>query len=511
MNSIITLKSNETGRDNTLTALKKIAKKGFILLLGCFMIVAVLAVGSRFVLADETTEPEPLSLKPGWQIIDGNWYYADPSSEMAVGWLYYIRSWYYLDPESGIMQTGFVTVNDDLYYLNDSGVMQTGWLKIDGQWYLFSSSGAAVKGWYLSGKTWYYLDPETGAMLTGFQTIGDSVYYLNPSGAMQTGWQLIDGKWYLFSGSGSQITGWYKSGKIWYYLDPENGDMKTGWALVGDKWYFMNDSGAMQTGWLKRGNTWYLLGSSGAMQTGWQKINGTWYYLDPENGDMKTGWVLVDDVWFYLNGNGSLFTGWLQSGSTWYYLTSNGLNYTGLAAWSGDYYYVKEGVYDPTFNGTARIPGLGRDLEVVNGKTPGGTVQPSDAIVKKVQKVMSDNKIRNLWEAFNWCVMTYSVYTTGGGYGTAYYADYGLTNHYGNCYVMAATFVVMARELGYEAYQISGYIASTYIHSWTEVKVDGKFYVFDPDFVVDQGGNGFMINYGDKGTWRYTDAYRMSN
>ncbi|MBR2553830.1 MAG: hypothetical protein IKE94_03105 [Aeriscardovia sp.] len=499
-------------------------KKIFVLGIGLLMIFVFLAFGKTTVFAednieqeaileegDQSSDPQPISLKPGWQMIDDNWYYADSSSQMVTGWLYYIRSWYYLDPETGVMQTGLVTVNDSLFYLNDAGIMQTGWQKLDGQWYFFSGSGAAETGWYKSGKTWYYLDPETGVMQTGWQYIDDNWYYMNSSGAMLTGWQKLDGQWYLLSGSGAAETGWYKSGKTWYYLDPETRIMQTGWQLIDDTWYFLNASGAMQTGWLKLGNNWFLLSSSGAMQTGWQKVGGKWYYLDPENGGMKTGWILVDDVWYFLNSNGSLFTGWLKSGSTWYYLTSNGLCFTGLAPWYGDYYYVADGVYDPTYNGKATIPGLSQELDVVNGRTPGGLVQPSDAIIKKVQKIIDDNKIKNLWDAFNWCVMTYSVYTTGGGYGTAYYADYGLNHHYGNCYVMAATFVVMARQLGFEAYQISGYIASTYIHSWTEVKVNGKFYVFDPDFVVDQGGNGFQINYGDKGTWRYTDAYRMSN
>lgn len=496
-----------------MSDIKRTLKKISILWITFLLMIAFIAAGrtTAFAEEEEGTEPQPVQLQPGWQNIDGDWYFADASSQMVTGWLQYIRYWYYLDPETGAMQKGLVTVGDSLYYLDSSGIMQTGWKQIDGNWYLFSGSGAAVKGWYKSGQTWYYLDPETGIMQTGWLCINDTWYFMNNSGAMLTGWQKLGEGWYLFSGSGAAVTGWYKSGKTWYYLDPESRVMQTGWQKINGQWYFMNTSGAMQTGWLKRGSSWYLLSNSGAMLTGWQKVSGKWYYLDPENGNMKTGWVLVDEVWYYLNGNGSLFTGWLQSGSTWYYLTSNGLNYTGLASWSGDYYYVKEGVYDPTFNGKARIPGLSQDLDVVNGKTPGGLVQPSDAIIKKVRKVMSDNKIKNLWDAFNWCVMTYSVYTTGGSYGTAYYADYGLTNHYGNCYVMAATFVVMARELGYEAYQISGYIASTYIHSWTEVKVGGKFYVFDPDFVVDQGKNGYQINYGDKGTWRYTDNYRMNN
>ena len=451
--------------------LKTILKKITLIWFSIMMAAAVLFMGSAAAFAEDGNgnevvipandeeegeegedpeEPEePLVLKPGWQLIDGNWYYAD-----------------------------------------DASVMQTGWQKVDGKW--------------------YYLDPETGIMQTGFITVDDSLYYLNASGAMQTGWQKIGGQWYLFTGSGDAVKGWFKSGKSWYYLDPETGVMATGWKLVDEKWYFMNASGAMQTGWLKRGYTWYLLSGSGDMLTGWQKVGGKWYYLDPETGAMATGWVAADDTWYYMNSNGSLYTGWLSWGKTWYYLTSWGLTYTGLAAWYGNYYYVADGVYDPTYNGKATIAGISGEYDVVNGKTPGGKIQPSDELKKKAKQVL-DKVGWNLKAAFDWCVMSYSVYTTGGGYGTGYYADYGFKNHYGNCYVMAATFVVLARELGYEAYQISGYIAGTYIHSWCEVNIGGTFYVFDPDFVVDQGRNGYQISYGQSGTWRYTDYYKMNN
>ena len=80
---------------------------------------------------------------------------------------------------------------------------------------------------------------------------------------------------------------------------------------------------------------------------------------------------------------------------------------------------------------------------------------------------------------------------------------------------MAASFVVLARQLGYEAYQISGYVPSVYggltPHSWTEVKVDGNYYVFDPDFEEETPYNGYKITYGASQTWRYSNYYRMGN
>ena len=90
--------------------------------------------------------------------------------------------------------------------------------------------------------------------------------------------------------------------------------------------------------------------------------------------------------------------------------------------------------------------------------------------------------------------------------GTLWYADFGFENKKGNCYVMSGTFYEMAKELGYYIRQFEGGILradGTYAnHSWTElIWDDGKTYVCDPNFTNGTGKNGFLINYGDKGTW----------
>ena len=90
---------------------------------------------------------------------------------------------------------------------------------------------------------------------------------------------------------------------------------------------------------------------------------------------------------------------------------------------------------------------------------------------------------------------------------TEWYADYGFTHKKGNCYVMAAMFCEMARTLGYECHQISGRVPLARggfgPHSWCELVKDGKTYVCDPDFTNETKLNGLLINYGQKGTWRY--------
>lgn len=122
----------------------------------------------------------------------------------------------------------------------------------------------------------------------------------------------------------------------------------------------------------------------------------------------------------------------------------------------------------------------------------------------------------NLRAAFYWAASRpYVSYHVSGNLGLAHFASYGFNNGYGNCYVMAAVFCVMARELGYEAYEISGYVPSLNggmtPHSWVEVKVNGRWYVCDPDFTEETGGNGYLIWYGTPGTWMYASYWRMGN
>ena len=74
---------------------------------------------------------------------------------------------------------------------------------------------------------------------------------------------------------------------------------------------------------------------------------------------------------------------------------------------------------------------------------------------------------------------------------------------------MAATFLYMARVLGYEGNFIEGqvpYRAGGYgPHGWCELNINGTTYVFDPNFEHDTGRNGYQITYGASGTWKYVN------
>lgn len=90
------------------------------------------------------------------------------------------------------------------------------------------------------------------------------------------------------------------------------------------------------------------------------------------------------------------------------------------------------------------------------------------------------------------------------------YALRGFKQGRGNCYVMASTFYIQAKLLGYDVHQVQGKVAHRYPHSWTVIRQNGREWVYDPNFRNETGGNGWKIWYGKKGTWRYT-GYRKMN
>ena len=95
-----------------------------------------------------------------------------------------------------------------------------------------------------------------------------------------------------------------------------------------------------------------------------------------------------------------------------------------------------------------------------------------------------------------------------------WYALYGFKHYRGHCYVHAATFYWLAKNLGYEAYYLQGYVprkgGGVVTHGWVEIVMNGTTYVFDPNFTNETGRNGYKITYGTSGTWRYQSYRRMS-
>lgn len=171
--------------------------------------------------------------------------------------------------------TYHIICNYDLEVITES--VEPGWNQIDGKWYYINDDGSNHTGWLKDG-SWYYFD-EDGVMQTSWLKIGGGWYYFKNSGAMVTGWQKIGNAWYYFKSGGAMATGWQKISNVWYYFK-SGGAMATGWQKISNKWYYFTGSGAMKTGWLKLSGKWYYFESSGIMVTGSKKIGNKTYNFD---------------------------------------------------------------------------------------------------------------------------------------------------------------------------------------------------------------------------------------
>jgi len=129
----------------------------------------------------------------------------------------------------------------------------------------------------------------------------------------------------------------------------------------------------------------------------------------------------------------------------------------------------------------------------------------------------------NLKKAFAWASgRAYQNNTKSSKKGMAaarYYGSYGFGAGRGDCNTVAAVFYWMATVLGYDAKFVQGYVPDGSItnlqsHAWVTIEMDGKTYVFDPDFTrvyASRFGKtcGFKISYGQKSTYIYFDAQRQ--
>ena len=62
-----------------------------------------------------------------------NAYAASGWQQIYTGWIYY---------ENGTMKTGWILTNGNWYYIDNSGIMQTGWINDNGTWYYLIEDGS---------------------------------------------------------------------------------------------------------------------------------------------------------------------------------------------------------------------------------------------------------------------------------------------------------------------------------------------------------------------------------
>lgn len=311
----------------------------------------------------------------GWNYASG-WYYITANKEYATGWQAINGEWYYFEPSEdaynyGVMYAAgerYIEEEDKSYFFEYSGAMVDGWYNYGdafstyGDWVYCYADGTPAEEWAAINGKWYYFNEGWMDNDTWIpdENDDDVKYYLGHDGAMVTGWYHFeytsphysyDEGWiYTDPTTGAAYTGWVLSGTKWYYINegymqrscaahtveyPEYPQEEDFWGEDGqwtdaeqeaywdaidaydESWeenyeayrnslYVFGDDGAMVTGgWYQYKTTyyseWYYANADGTAATGWKEISGKWYYFDQYNGYMYTN-CYVDGCWLGADG-----------------------------------------------------------------------------------------------------------------------------------------------------------------------------------------------------------------
>ena len=309
-------------------------------------------------------------------------------------------------------------------------------------------------------------------------------------------WLTVGGERYYLSADGEMRTGLVPVGSRSYYLDPADGRMiKDGWVTAPDgrRYYLAADGHVMKGGWLTVGGERYYLSADGEARTGWFTIGaGSRVYLDPADGHLlRNGWYNIDGARYRLDDTGAQLKGLQYIDGQMYMLDKD----SGAALTDRD------------------VTLLSRVWHVDGNGVIEGYATPAMAMAKEAL----DQVGWNLYAAYEYAAsFPYSnraLRAPEGSVHTEFYASYGFVNRTGNCYVMNAMLYQMAKLLGYEVYLVEGSVPSARggltDHGWCEIVQNGQIYVYDSNFYNETGYNGFKIQYGQKGTWRYQDGQRV--
>lgn len=227
------------------------------------------------------------------------------------------------------------------------------------------------------------------------------------------------------------------------------------------------------------------IGPGIAVRKTWEKDDIGWRYEDKNGNYSSDEWAQIDDHWYYFDSEGYMVTGWkVIAGSVYYFYA------------------------DPESEGIMASNTIINHMPVAEDGTvdSGGLYELAIPVLDQVGW--------DLYAAYNWvCKFPYVRMGDSPTLGKAWFAKYGFEQESGNCYVAAATFGTLSELLGYETHMMKGYVPSRTRgmaeHGWLEITVDGETRVYDANFYIETARNGYAINYGQSGTWRYTDYTRM--
>ena len=265
--------------------------------------------------ATETPAPtdpvQPMDFTPGWNLVNGKYYYYLDDGTMVRGqWFKDGNDWYYFNDDGTMKSAEWFRDGIDTYYLRDwGGMLHDQFYRYEGKLYYFRGWGGMMYNMKFQANGKWYKANADGTLVTGWSEENGKYYYYNEDGSLYTqeGWLNLGGTYYYISADGSRVQGqWLKDGTDLYYMNAD-GTMKSAeWYKEGNDWYYFRDWGAALYDTLfYEGENIYYFESDCKMARGWYELDGYTYYFRDWGGAMNIPCV-IDGVRYVFDSNGHL-------------------------------------------------------------------------------------------------------------------------------------------------------------------------------------------------------------
>ncbi len=265
--------------------------------------------------ATETPAPtdpvQPMDFTPGWNLVNGKYYYYLDDGTMVRGqWFKDGNDWYYFNDDGTMKSAEWFRDGIDTYYLRDwGGMLHDQFYRYEGKLYYFRGWGGMMYDMkFQVGNKWYKANSD-GTLVKGWTQEGDKFYYYDDQYTLyrQEGWLKLGNVYYYINADGSRVQGqWLKDGIDLYYMNAD-GTMKSAeWYKEGNDWYYFRDWGAAIYDTLfYEGENIYYFESDCKMARGWYELDGYTYYFRDWGGAMNIPCV-IDGVRYVFDSNGHL-------------------------------------------------------------------------------------------------------------------------------------------------------------------------------------------------------------
>ena len=275
----------------------------------------------------------------GLNTLDGEYYYANTSGQLAVNKTVWVAqkndlisekgNWYSFDKDGKMIKTGFVNGGDGYTYYYDDTVLALGFTKIGNDYYIFN----AYSGKMYKDSTMWVNDNPYG--------IKGGMHYFDTDGKMFIP-DTVNGKKAVIN----------ENGKLYFTIDGVK--MTNGLNTLDGEYYYANTNGQLavnQTIWVSQKND--LISEK-----------GNWYAFDKDGKMIKTGFVNGGDGYTYYYNDTVLALGFTKIGDDYYIFNAySGKMYKDATMWVNDNPYgIKGGMHYFDADGKMFIP------DTVNGK-----------------------------------------------------------------------------------------------------------------------------------------------